>query len=70
MTTRTKLSLAAAAVAVVGVAAAPALATAMADQFASAKIFVMAPSSANGLGTIWFDVTDTKAPGVSFGGPR
>ncbi|HVY19672.1 MAG TPA: hypothetical protein VHA70_06280 [Bauldia sp.] len=72
MNDRTKLSLVAAALAVTGVALAPAFATvAPAGQlFVSGKpagIAIEAPTSANGLGTIWFDIGSSD---VSFGGPR
>jgi hypothetical protein len=74
MTNRTKLSLAAAALVVAGIGAAPAFSTvAPAGQVASVHktpgIAVMAPTSADQLGTIWFDVGGSST-GSSFGGPR
>ncbi len=70
MTARIKISLAAA-VALAGVATTPAFAAIMASQFTSAKIAVVAPTSAGALGTVWFEVNEgAQASDVAFGGPH
>lgn len=73
MEDRTKIALAAALLGMAGLVTAPAYTAAMAEQLGTStkhpKITVVAPTSSDALGTIWFDVTGVTG-GVLGGGPR